>query len=441
MAKKRFKNVLRDMMQEHRIIEAVEGVRESIKNSDASAYLKGKRLRQVADTNKMVEEALKRLSNKNYIPSDYSVFTIVENGKTRLIEACYDPVDKVIQKAITNELKRMLEPMLYYHSLCNVKGRGIQAGCDYIKKIIRREELIEKGIKEETGKTYKKAISNIGKMDVRHYYENINKELLLHKLSKKISDAHFLNLLSKFIYKYKNGLGLGGGMCAVLANFYLKDVDEYILHSIKKKAGNSVQGKRLRGGYYIRYMDDIVVFCTSKGTLHKIINHLKDILLPSLNLELKKNYYVAPFNPKDGVSYDKVRRLDFLGYTFNPKNTHIRKRTKFNIITKIRKLKKVGLKNAPDNLLRSLASLWGYIKNSDSYYIIRKYYSSYAGLIGDIRHEMKRRRNKRSVNKIKKFKKVIVNIVKSPINKISSFFKVENGSNKVLINENDIIIS
>lgn len=429
MSKRFIKRLYKRIISSERIYNAINETRKSIRSSDAKTHLKNERLRELEDEDSIHDKVLSCITDENYEPKPYSEFTEIENGKERFIQSCSDTIDKVIQKLLTIELKRALEPMLYDYSLCNVKGRGIKRGVDYIKRIFKREERIEH-FHKKNGISYKKATSNVLKLDVSKCYESIKKDKLRKMLESKIKDKKFITLLFKFVDKYKNGLGLGGGMCAVLANFYFCRIDEFILKSIRKKRGRH-KGKALRSGYYLRYMDDIVIFCTSKAILGNILRELRDNIFPEYGFKVKSNWYISPVYPKDGVSWHKVRRVDFLGYTFSPKNIHLRKRIKIKIIRLLREAKQKGIEKISYKKLKSLSSYWGFIKMSDSNYLIKKYYSENYKLKKDISNAFKNRKYKKASysylksvvgidcfeNIVKRIKKNIIKFGKSLVGK------------------------
>ena len=73
------------------------------------------------------------------------------------------------------------------------------------------------------------------------------------------------------------------------ANFYLQDLDHFIKEKMKVK-------------YYLRYMDDMVLFGRNKKELHKIKN-LIDEFLKQEGLKLKENWQLFKVDS---------RPLDFL---------------------------------------------------------------------------------------------------------------------------------
>ena len=83
----------------------------------------------------------------------------------------------------------------------------------------------------------------------------------------------------------------------ILAIFYLNELDHYIKEKLHIK-------------YYIRYMDDGVLFHTDKNYLKYCLNKINEIV-NKYNLELNNKTKVINVN-KEGI--------EFLGYKFNLKN-------------------------------------------------------------------------------------------------------------------------
>ena len=77
------------------------------------------------------------------------------------------------------------------------------------------------------------------------------------------------------------------------ANFYLQDLDHYIKEDLKIP-------------YYIRYMDDMVLFHRNKKELHKARVKIEEFL-KNEDLKLKENWQLFKTDS---------RPIDFLGYKF-----------------------------------------------------------------------------------------------------------------------------
>jgi hypothetical protein len=91
------------------------------------------------------------------------------------------------------------------------------------------------------------------------------------------------------------GLPIGNLTSQFFANVYMNDFDNFIKRELKVK-------------YYIRYVDDFVLFDTSKERLKGLYQEIKRYLWQNLKLELRADTKLK--SHKDG--------LDFLGYIIRP---------------------------------------------------------------------------------------------------------------------------
>ena len=102
--------------------------------------------------------------------------------------------------------------------------------------------------------------------DVKSYYESINHEILLDKLSTYIKDKVVMNLLSQYLKRsvesgglfkdIRQGISSGCPLSPLISSFYLYELD-------KKMEDKPV--------FYRRYMDDIIVLSPTRWKLHKAI--------------------------------------------------------------------------------------------------------------------------------------------------------------------------
>lgn len=123
--------------------------------------------------------------------------------------------------------------------------------------------------------------------------------------------------------------------------FFLNDLDKYIKNEIKIK-------------YYLRYVDDLVLFSSNKRNLQKSIKLIK-LFLQNEKLEVKNNYQVFLI---------EKRAIDFLGYRFFRNKTILRKRNMYRISRLARKINKNTI---TFHQASAIISYYGWIKNSNSY--------------------------------------------------------------------------
>lgn len=181
-------------------------------------------------------------------------------------------------------------------------------------------------------------------MDIRQFFASIDHEMLKAYIRKRIHDEKFLKILFEVIDSTEQGLPLGFHTSHWLANWYLQGLDHYIKQDLKAI-------------HYVRYMDDMVIFGSSKKELHRICKCV-DEYLKELKLELKGNWQVARFD-RGG----KYRFLDFMGFRFYRNRTTLRK----GIMVRMTRRAKRFKKNPTIYSCRRMMSALGWIKQTDSY--------------------------------------------------------------------------
>ena len=156
------------------------------------------------------------------------------------------------------------------------------------------------------------------KMDVRKYFENINKDILYKILLNKIRDKKLMWLIKEIIYSNKGekGLPIGNYTSQMFANIYLNEIDQYAKHKLKCK-------------YYFRYLDDTVILLKTKEEAKYALNKIRIFLKTELELELNDKTQI--FKSKQGVN--------FCGYKINEYRLKIRDKRKKKIKEKNKRTK------------------------------------------------------------------------------------------------------
>ena len=223
---------------------------------------------------------------------------IFDKGKPKIIKETHKErsivvprfVDLIVQYAILEKLKPILMRGMYKWSCGNVNGRGVLYAKKYTEVVVKK---------------YKPKYAL--KLDIRKFYHNIDINILMKMLERKIKDKKFLNLIYEVLKVGSidgKGLPIGFYTSQWLSNFYLEGLDNYI----KQKLGIK---------YYVRYVDDMVLFGNNKRKLHQA-KKLIEQYLSGIELDLKDNWQVFPI---------KNRPVDFVGYKISYTNIKIRKRT------------------------------------------------------------------------------------------------------------------
>lgn len=362
-------------------------------------------------------EILKTMLQEEMFIPDYhkpSVINESSNRKTRRILKPNYKYEQVVHHCVIGQFKTVVMNGLYEFSCGSIPERGVHYGKRYMRKWID---------------SYNGKKMYVLKMDVRHFFESIDRAILKKKIKEVIRDKRFYRLLciliehdrvsevaelladagveisvaqtreiigcialdddagalnvlreigitgkafeeiKKSIQSRRKGVPLGYFTSQWFGNFYLKKLDHYIKEALKADD-------------YERYLDDMVILGKSKKKLHRIRREIDKYLRDELHLELKGDWQVFRFEypakkngeiilDKDGKPKTNGRMLDFMGFQFHHDRTTIRKsnleraRRKANHIDK---QDKISWYNASGML-----SYMGLFKHTDTY----GYYEEY----------------------------------------------------------------
>jgi len=192
-------------------------------------------------------------------------------------------VDRVIQQAIAQVLTPIYEKQFSDNSF---GFRPRRSAHDAIK---RSQENIEQG--------YKYAVD----MDLEKYFDTVNQSKLIEVLSRTIKDGRVISLIHKYLRagvvvrnKYEEteiGVPQGGPLSPILSNIMLTELDREL---------------ERRGHRFVRYADDLIVFCKSKRSAKRTLKNIIPFIENKLFLKVNREKTVV----------DYVGKIKFLGFTF-----------------------------------------------------------------------------------------------------------------------------
>jgi len=203
-------------------------------------------------------ELQEKLISETYEPSAYHYFKISEPKERIISVATFE--DRIVHHAIVNILEPIYEKIFYYHSYATRKNKGSHKAVFYAQNCLKSNNWYLKS-------------------DIKKYFENISHQLLIDSIKNKISDKKLLNLIIKIIYNANsNGIGIpiGNLTSQFFANVFLNSFDDYIKNELKMQ-------------FYVRYMDDFVIFSNEKEELKTALNKIEIWLQTNLNLQIKNN--------------------------------------------------------------------------------------------------------------------------------------------------------
>lgn len=286
------------------------------------------------------------LKNLTYKHGGYQVFYIHEPKLRKIQKSKY--MDRIVHRWLVDSfLYEAFVPQFIQTSYACIKERGMHKACIEVQDAMKHCTNI-------WNEYY------ILKMDVKKYFQSINKEKLYEIISKKIRDEKVMYVIKKVIFSDMSGTGIaiGNYTSQIFANIYLNEVDQYIKHKLKLK-------------YYYRYMDDSVIFLKTKEEAKEILEKIRSFLEEQLYLELNKKTQI--FKNKQGVN--------FCGYKINEYRIKIRDKGKKKLKKKI-KLLKEKIKNeeiTSKEAQKYICGHLGYIKYANIYNLSNKVFFNSKG--------------------------------------------------------------
>lgn len=304
---------------------------DNIKNAILEAY-KNKKVKTRYKYKKYIDNIdfyVQELINNFHINGEYEIKNRIDSnsGKIRELQIPKFYPDQIIQHALTQITLPYIMKKITRECSCSIKKRGTL----YASKLIR------KALK-------KKSIKYYAQFDIIKYFPSIDRDILLCQLKNIFKDSKIIDCYHEIIYSVSNGIPIGNYTSQHLSNLYLSPLDRYIKQELHIE-------------YYSRYADDFVILSSNKRKLEKAIPLIVNFLYDKLKLKVHdniivKNVYESP--------------IDFAGYKHYKKYTIIRKRN-------WKKTRRMLIRKNTKKRARRLISYYGYIKNSNSRYILKRY--------------------------------------------------------------------
>lgn len=220
----------------------------------------------------------------------------IEDPKLRLICAASFR-ERVLHHAIMNVCHPWFERNLIETTYATRPGKGIY------KAIARAKQAMGR-------------YGWVAKFDFRKYFDSIPHDLLMARLACLFKDKALLALFAKIIASYSksegHGIPIGNLTSQYFANCYLSGMD----HWIKEV---------LRVPEYLRYMDDFLVFASTREEMSGYVSQIRRYASEELRLALKP---VVVETAAAGV--------DFLGYRVYGTKLRLTQRSKRRFMRKSR---------------------------------------------------------------------------------------------------------
>ncbi len=279
-------------------------------------------------------EMQSHLKAQDYRFGAYRHFEIYE-PKQRTI-SCAPFRDRVLHHALCNVIMPILEKSMIVDSYACRRNKGLH-------KALRRAFWF-----------YQNSLYHY-RLDIKKFFYTIDHQTLLTKLNRKFKDRKLLSLMEQLLGTYDSGvqyyypanesdvcdmvrprgLPIGNLTSQLFANFYLNDFDHYVR-------------EQLHFPYYIRYMDDVIVFGDSWESLKNAVTQISSGLAEIRLCPNEKKNYIKK----------NSQGIDFLGFRLHENRIKLRSR---NLVRFRRKLKSRKVVTDFNQLLRSINGHIGYL--------------------------------------------------------------------------------
>jgi retron-type reverse transcriptase len=293
-----------------------------------------------------LEQLKHKLEDFTYSPKPLTTF-IVRDPKTREINSS-DFRDRVVYHALCNIIAPIFEKNFIHDSFANQKSKGTHNAIKRAVKFMGKIKL-------------QRATGGGGANDIRHYFDTVDHEILLNILERKIKDPNTIWLIKLILSNHKSevcrkGMPLGNLTSQFFANVYLNELDQYIKHKMRVK-------------YYIRYVDDFVIFHRDKLLLKKWMAEIDEFLKQNLKIEM---------HPEKSRIIKIDKGITMLGFRIFPDNILIKKSNSKRIWKrlKILDLQHHQGKISTDELIARIEGWSAYAKFGNTYHLRKKIYLS-----------------------------------------------------------------
>ena len=297
----------------------IDNLKEAIKNAAKHKMNRPSVQRVINDLDKYAGKLQEILIKESFRPHKYTIREINDGikKKKRIIAVPRFFPDQCVHHAFVQVFKEIVMHGAYEYSCGCVPGKGTDGA----------RKIIEHWIAKDPAGT-----SKVAQIDVKQCYPSIPHEELRKKLEKRIKDRKFLRLAFKIIASYQQamathtrmlpeidavGIPVGLYTSPWFLNFFFQDLD----HKLKEVCGVR---------HLTRYVDDIILFDSSKKRLHAAIRYTSG-WLNKVKMRIKDTWQVFHL---------RIRPLAFLGYKFHKGWTTLRKSVMYRISRKAKVISK-----------------------------------------------------------------------------------------------------
>ena len=265
---------------------------------------------------------------KNAPYGNYKVFSIFDPKRREIYAPCFR--DRIVHHALINFAGPVIDKLLVDSTFACRKGKGPLEAVTQAQKCIREYPWFVK-------------------IDIRRYFDSIDHRILKNLLQRKIKGNRVSGLMGRILGSYRTlpgkGLPIGALTSQYFANYYLNNVDRFILDQKEILA-------------HTRYMDDIVWWCQDREAAKNTYKRIKKYIESRVSLEIKEDYQINR----------SVNGLTFCGFRIFEESLRLTRRKKVRFSKRLSRWESAFLYGlVHENKLQSAySSVHSIVSNADS---------------------------------------------------------------------------
>lgn len=275
----------------------------------------GMRLSEFGDYWKINRERIEQEIREGiYQPGVIKNYEILKGSGKRRTISNMNVLDRFITRLLSQKLQRYFEPEFLHSSYAYQNRKGSLEAVEKAKEYV------------EDGNVF------VAEIDIKDFFDTIPLDAVMQMLRKRINDEVVIELFRKYLYckidtdgritDKSVGLIQGNSISPILSNMYLHSLDLFM---------------ESRSYFWIRFADNIYLFCQSQGTAIEAYETVSTQLKTSYRLEVNKNKSgVHDVFTKPMLGYDLYRdkgRIDVRKHQYRPSNAYYKWHT--SVVQKI----------------------------------------------------------------------------------------------------------
>ncbi|OGJ60711.1 hypothetical protein A3C37_00765 [Candidatus Peribacteria bacterium RIFCSPHIGHO2_02_FULL_53_20] len=275
------------------------------------------------------------LKKKTYRHGPYHAFGINDPKPRHIHKASVR--DRLVHHAVYRKLYTFFDSVFIHDSYSCRKNKGTHRAMNRFRQFGRR-------VSRNNTRT-----AWVLKCDIRKFFANINHDILMRILRRRVTDNDTLWLLQQVITSFhaggrrEVGLPLGNLTSQLFVNIYMNVFDQFAKRTLKAR-------------HYIRYADDFVFLHPDRAHLERLLLGIAEFLESELRLSLHPNKVtIKTFS--SGV--------DFLGWVHFSDHRVLRTATKKRMFRKLQQ-------NLSDE---AVASYIGLLSHGNAYKLRKQLFS------------------------------------------------------------------